>query len=404
MEVAELDYLLSSAGRELLGAVGAAYDGLNALQVSAALRSAFEPAHIAAALSQVALRREARSKFGDDADAMFFTRDGLEQATAPEVARHRAERAADGDVRSVLELACGVGGDLIAFSRAGLEVAAVDSDPLTAHIAAVNLAALHLGGRVDVGSAETSDLDAAELVYVDPSRRSARGRVFDPDSYSPAWPFVESLFDRNAAVKTAPGIAHERIPEAVEAEWVSLDGQLREAALWSGRMVSARRRATVLRTGGKQHTVTDADDPGPVDVGPPGRFVYEPDDAVTRAHLVSAIAAEVGGWLLDAHLAYVASDAGRLGPLARAYEVLDVLPFREKSLRAALRARNVGPLTVKKRGVTVTPEALRSRLKLTGTEPATIVITRTPAGAVVLLVRPVQQPFHHPEDPTHTWP
>ena len=97
---------------------------------------------------------------------------------------------------------------------------------------------------------------------------------------------------------------------------------------------------------------------------------------------------------LDAHLAYVSSDEERPGPLVRAYEVLDVLPFREKALRAALRARHVGPLTIKKRGVSVTPEALRARLRLTGSEPATVIVTRTPSGALALLVRPL------PFDPT----
>jgi hypothetical protein len=384
-----LEYLLGSTGRELLLAVDAAYDGGNALEVSASLRPAYDPALIAAALSQVALRGQARSKFGTEAGAMFFTRDGLEQATHPEVARHRAERAVGAGLHSVLELASGLGADLIAFSRAGLRVAAVDRDPLTARMAAANLRALGLAGRVTVGSAEDQDHGAADLVYVDPARRSARGRVFAPDSYSPGWSFVETLFDRDAVVKTAPGLGHDRIPAEVEAEWVSLDGQLREAALWSGRAVSARRRATILRTGEQQQTLSDADDPGPAEVRAPGRFVYEPDDAVTRAHLVAAVAADVHGWLLDSHLAYVSSDEERIGPLARGYEVLDVLPFREKSLRAALRARNVGPLTVKKRGVTVTPEVLRSRLRLSGTESATIMVTRTPTGAVVLLVRPL---------------
>jgi SAM-dependent methyltransferase len=392
VDVEELDYLLSSGGQRLLAAVTAAYDGTNALRVSAELRASHQPTMVAAALSQVALRRQAAGKFGADAAAMYFTRDGLEQATHPAVAEHRAQRAASDGRHAVLELACGVGADLVAFGRAGLEVTAVDRDPLTARIAAANLQVLGIPGHVDVGDAETQDCDVADLVYLDPARRSARGRVFSADAYSPPWSFVESVLRREAVVKTAPGLAHERVPAGVEAEWVSLDGQLREAALWSGRGASARRRATVLRSGRTPYTVTDADDPGPVEVRPPGRFVYEPDDAVTRAHLVTTVSAAVGGWLLDPHVAYVSSDELHPGPGARAYEVLEVLPFREKSLRAELRARDVGPLTIKKRGVVVTPEQLRVRLKLTGTKPATIIVTRTPSGALAILVRPLHGP------------
>jgi THUMP domain-like len=391
VDLTALDYLLSPEGRQLLTVVEAAYDADNALRVSAALRPQYAPEHIAAALSQVTLRRRAAVKFGADAQAMFFTRAGLEQATHPEVARHRAARARQSGLGSVLELACGVGADLIAFSRAGFDVTAVDRDPLTARIASANLHALGLGGQVGVGAAENQDRTTADLVYLDPARRSARGRIFAPAAYSPPWSLVESLFGGDAVVKTAPGVAHALLPPGVEAEWVSLDGQLREAALWSGRTVSARRRATVLRTGRAVESVTDTDDPGPVAVLPPGRYVYEPDDAVVRAHLVTAVAADVHGWLLDGQIAYVSSDLLRCGPLARGFEVLEVLPFREKSLRAALRARNVGPLTIKKRGVMTTPEELRRRLRLTGTEPATIIVTRSPTGAVVLLVRPLAE-------------
>jgi len=69
--------------------------------------------------------------------------------------------------------------------------------------------------------------------------------------------------------------------------------------------------------------------------------------------------------------------------------VLDVLPYQEKRLRAALATRGVGPLTIKKRGVDIVPEVLRKRLALRGDAPATIVLTRAAGRAIVLLVDPV---------------
>lgn len=95
-----------------------------------------------------------------------------------------------------------------------------------------------------------------------------------------------------------------------------------------------------------------------------------------------------GGWFLDEHLAYVSSDRGEPTPFARAFEVLEVLPFKDKQLRAALRARGIGPLTTKKHGVQVTPEALHARLGLTGPTPATLILSRTPRSSVALLVEP----------------
>ena len=74
-----------------------------------------------------------------------------------------------------------------------------------------------------------------------------------------------------------------------------------------------------------------------------------------RAGLVTAVAAGVDGGLLDEHIAYVASDQAFRTPFARGYRVLEQLPYREKQLKAALRERGIGTLTIKKRGVAVVP-------------------------------------------------
>ena len=69
--------------------------------------------------------------------------------------------------------------------------------------------------------------------------------------------------------------------------------------------------------------------------------------------------------------------------------MLEELPYREKPLRAALRARGVGRLTIKKRGVDVVPEELRKRLSLQRRRSeATIVLTRVAGKGTALLVRP----------------
>ncbi|WP_246354878.1 THUMP-like domain-containing protein [Nocardioides ungokensis] len=69
--------------------------------------------------------------------------------------------------------------------------------------------------------------------------------------------------------------------------------------------------------------------------------------------------------------------------------MLEELPYREKPLRAALRERRIGRLTIKKRGVDVVPDELRKRLDLTGDAEATIVLTRVAGSGTALLVRPL---------------
>ena len=388
MDLEAFRWLLTDEGQQLLEQAGLA-EG-EPLAVQSALRRTASGERVAAALTQVELRRRAVTKLGDDAARMYFTPDGLEQATRARVARHRAGRLQAFATRTLVDLGCGIGGDLVASARAGIVCAGVDLDPLRVAVAQANLAALELGGAVMVADAGDVDTTPFDVAFADPARRTGRGRSFHVDDWTPSWSFVERLLRRDSCVKTAPGIPHELVPDGVEAEWVSDHGEVKEAALWSGALASTARRATVIGDGGLA-TLTEDDDPGAAAVGTRevGSFLYEPDGAVIRAGLVTAVAAGVDGGLLDEHIAYVTSDAAFETPFARGYRVVEELPYREKPLRAALRERGVGRLTIKKRGVDVVPEELRRRLSLRGDEEATIVLTRVAGQGRCLRVTPI---------------
>jgi hypothetical protein len=107
---------------------------------------------------------------------------------------------------------------------------------------------------------------------------------------------------------------------------------------------------------------------------------------VIRAGLVASVAEQVHGWLLDRTIAYVTSDHLVESPVATAYRVLDVMPFSAKRLRAALRDRHIGRLTIKKRGTAVDPDQLRRQLALSGDGHATVVLTRIGGAQHALLV------------------
>ncbi|WP_445257864.1 class I SAM-dependent methyltransferase [Nocardioides aurantiacus] len=389
MDLDALRWLLTADGQQLLAR--AADLDPTSLADAELLRRAASPAHVGAALTQVGLRRRAVVKLGEDAQRMYFTPDGLEQATRAPVAAHRAARLRASGLTSVVDLGCGIGGDLVAMARAGLTVAGVDLDPVRVEVARANLAALGLGGAVGVADATTVDVRAFDVAYADPARRSARGRVFDVDGWTPPWDFVLDLLSRDACVKLAPGLPHDVVPAGVEAEWVSDQREVKEAVLWSGRLATTARRATVIRDGGLA-TTTEADLPPDGSLPEPDglpAYLFEPDGAVIRAGLVQAVAARVGGHLLDPHIAYVGGPDPVATPFARGYRVVEELPYREKQLRAALRERGVGRLTIKKRGVSVVPEELRKRLALRGTEEATLVMTRVTGKGTALLVEPL---------------
>ncbi|WP_226961615.1 MULTISPECIES: class I SAM-dependent methyltransferase [Streptomyces] len=367
------------------------------LAVATRLRREHPPALVAAALSQARLRQRAEAKFGADAAAMYFTPEGLEQATRTSVADWRAGRLARAGVRRIADLCCGIGGDAIALARAGLNVLAVDRSPLTCAVAEANAAALGLADRIEVRNAPVETVvdaeldgrvDAFDAVFVDPARRGGRGRIFDPESYAPplSWALATAARLPNAALKIAPGVPHEAIPPWAEAEWVSHRGEVKEAVLWFGDLAEPGLRRATLLPGGD--SLAGAPEPAPA--GAPGRYLYEPDGAVIRAGLVGAVAEAVGGRLLDPSIAYLTADAIVPTPYATAYEITDVLPFHLKRLRALLRERDVGTLTVKKRGSAITPEELLRRVRPSGRNAATVFLTRVAGAPSMILGRPLR--------------
>ncbi|RKS05653.1 hypothetical protein DFP74_1258 [Nocardiopsis sp. Huas11] len=432
MHLPAFEALLTDAGGELLADVDPEAAAADRLAAASRLRrdprlAALDPALpvsdlVNAALHQVLLRRRGRAKFGERAERMYFTPDGLEQSTRHVVAAYRAERTAavagavlDGGTAG--DLCCGVGADLLALAERGVPVEGVDADPLTVAVARANMAALGLEGlaRVRQGDATEVAPGAYPLLFCDPARRGGRGRVFDPAAYSPPWDVAVRLAEGSGAacLKAAPGLPHEAIPASASAEWISVDAELKEAALWFGAAAEGpRRRATVLRErkgtdpraapgggdGGRGDGWARLDEEpglGPAPVAPARRYLYDPDPAVVRSHLVAEAAARVDGALLDERIAYFTAERAVLSPLWRVLEVVEVMPFSLKRLRSALRALGAGTVTVMKRGSAVDTEKLRRDLRASGPEAVTVALTRVGERPVALLCREVA---HAPPD------
>ncbi|MFF4762702.1 methyltransferase domain-containing protein [Streptomyces sp. NPDC001292] len=390
--------LLTPEGRALLDEVRGT-EPADELAVATRLRREHPAELVSAALGQARLRQRAAAKFGvEDAGRMFFTPNGVEQSTRASVAAYRAGRLRESGVTSVADLCCGIGGDAIALARAGIRVLAVDRDPLTAATARANAEALGLADLIEVREADVTEVGTAsyDAVFVDPARRvgagrgggrATGGRIFDPEAYSPplSWAVGAALRAPRAALKIAPGIPHEMIPPQAEAEWISDGGDVKEAVLWFGTEPGLV-RATLLPG---PRTLRGRGLPDP-QVRTPGRYLYEPDGAVIRAHLVAEVARELDGGLIDETIAYVTADELRPTPYATAYEITDRLPFNVKRLKALLREREVGTLTVKKRGSAVEPEELRRKVlaKPHGRNAATVFLTRVAGAPTMLLGHP----------------
>lgn len=367
-----LDALTTPVGRAVLDALaGEAVTPASELRVAERLRREHPAALVTAALAQHELRVLARAKFSR-ADRMFFTRDGLEQASAERTARHRAARFAGAE--RVADLCCGIGGDLVALAAVAA-VRAVDRDPVHLRMATLNAAAYGVDGSVDAwcGDVRDADTGAVDAAFVDPARR-AGGRRMRPGDGEPPLSWCASLAERvpAVAVKASPALPRAAVPAGWEVEFVADGRELKEATLWSPAFATATSRATLLPAGEVLLPT-----PGePVEVRAPGAYLLDPNPAVTRAGLVADLARLVGAWQIDAAIAFLSADEPVRTPFARTLRVLDSAPWRQKDLRARLRDLDVGSVDVRRRGLAGDVDALRRGLRLTGSRRATLVMTR----------------------------
>ena len=352
--------LLTPEGWELLSSLPP-YDPSEALSLGRSLREeGHSPALVAAALTQQRLRERATAKFGPFAQQMLFTADGLEQATRLTVSAHHAARYAAAGVTKVADLGCGIGVD---------------------------------------------------AVFADPARRAEGRRITDPEQWSPALSQVLALRETVPAlgVKVAPGIDHAALPADAHTQWVSVDGDVVEAAIWCGPLApeGPGRSALILRSGAQGTTACTLVDPSTTDpsqppvqvdpIGSPddlGSIIHVPDGAAVRAGLIAHLCETLDARPVGPRIGYLTGERlpdEATAPFVRSFRLTEVLPLRLKTLRSRSRELSIGRLEILKRGVDVSPDALRASLRLSGQESETWILTRVgdKAKGAVLVVEPI---------------
>jgi SAM-dependent methyltransferase len=391
MELAELTALLTPEGLRLLDATGRIRSTDDAASAVSRLRAAgHSPELVSAVVGQARLRAKGEAKFGAFAERMLFTRAGLEQATRLAVAGRHAARFRGAGLARVADLGCGIGGDSMGLAALGLQVLAVDADEVTAAIAAYNLAPFGDDAHVRQAAAQDVDLSGIDAVWLDPARRTAghtETKRLQAGDWSPPLDWVFDLAQRMpAGVKLGPAFDRALLPSDAEAQWISVDGSTIELVVWTGALArpGVRRAALVLR-GDTAHELTGAADADDAPVRELGAFVHEPEGAVIRARLIGDVARQLDAGMLAPGIAYLTGDAAMTSPFVSTFRVREELPADVKGLAKALRARNIGTLEIKKRGLDVDPAVLRTKLKLSGSDSATLLLTRVGGRRLALL-------------------
>lgn len=376
----------------------------------------------------VSLQAKARRVFGEPPreDTLWSVQQqALQQSTPLEVARLKASWFGEG---CVLDICCGLGGDLLAIARRGPAVG-VDREPSLVRCATENLAIAGLQADVrceDVLRWPTGRLPAGtDWIHVDPDRRPDGRRHTRPEDFVPPWTLVRQWLGdcRGGLVKLAPATSLTSATTGdMHRTWISLGGRVREQTCVAGELLdrpwlvqhemrSGGRSAIVLREG-RCHVFSEDSDDSPSRGGDAktgqsdistvthsasepvitrssafkgvGRYLVDPDPSIRASGLTLAFAAKTGCRTIAGPAGFLTVDADEVGSgvqgLARSAEVLEVVPAREKKLRHALRTRDAFADVIKARGSEIDPDVLQRRLRSCGSQPLGVWIGRGSKG------------------------
>lgn len=404
---------------EVRAALDGLPSGLDDLAVGEKLRRNLPASLAREAAVLVALRRRAQRKL-PEAARLLLTEKGLEQATAWPVAQERARRfARHAGIGIVVDATAGIGGDALALAAAGLNPVAGDRDPVTASFLAANLRAVGAAARVVIADAEHLPL-RPDLLLLDPDRRPeaapgtspgvARGpRRGDPERWRPRWSRCRELVAkaRGACIKMAPGTDLERLALPPDLpcswQWVSLGGELRELAMWTGVLAESAGEAgkSGLREvlaldgrGGRGDLVGEPEEVAALETEDAAAvsWLAEPDPALIRSGLLGLAARREGLAPLGPGIAYVGGDHRPKSPLFRAFSVIASAPLDPRRVRTMLAEHGVGPLTVKRRGHPDDAATLQRRFRGKGKKRGLLVVTRLAQGHRAYLVHAIPPP------------
>lgn len=269
------------------------------------------------ALLQIEMRRKHASKLGSlFANERFLVPDSIaaEQATHPLVAAFHASLVEEGS--SAIDMTCGLGIDDFAFATKCSTIRTFDIDDRRASTATFNTTALNLGNVTitcgDSVEAITNENLTADIIFVDPARRSSSDRrVYALKDCRPDVEMLLPVLTRHAPkifIKASPMLdisdTLQRLPSTKNIYSVSLKGECKEVLVEiengfcgspsiHAAMIDADGTTYLFRGNslgsGSSATIADKEDVNSA------QYIYEPDAAVMKIAPWQEIAARFAG-------------------------------------------------------------------------------------------------------------
>ncbi|MFT5301857.1 MAG: hypothetical protein ACI87E_001312 [Mariniblastus sp.] len=403
-------WLVSDETVPILDHVQKAFEeNVNPVRIAKSLRKQTTATRSALVMEQAQLRIRGRIKFAN-AQQMFFTRRGLEQASGKGLARYKAARMAG--LSKVGDLCCGIGGDLLALAQRNKkeplasETVGIDLDELTCLFAQRNLIANSLDPnlvRIEQVDFNAFDLAGFDGMHVDPDRR-IKDRTVHGNRFSPTLEevFARTPDDCTVAIKVAPATPSANyFPSHLQREWLGDHRECKQQLLWVGPATDkpAHRTATYVGKDGSVNQISVAEDDLDCTIEVHDTildYIYEPHPAVLAARLTDFVGRRNGLRRFTSGISYLTGKQLVDDPLLTRFEVLDILPLSLRKAHRVLQILEVGEIEVKKRGVeSVTVEQF-GRMKLEGPNFATVILTRLGKNRVVVIAKRQGNPLELP--------
>lgn len=356
------------------------------------------------ALELARARRKAEAKFPGRGRELVADVAGVEMASSQMSSAYKAERIARcvGRGTSVVDLCCGIGGDAMGLTDAGLSATCVDIDPARAWMAGTNARC------ASVATACDDERLPGGVCMIDPARRDdadAGGRrTWSLKDLRPGLDVVTKIVSQRAGacVKLGPGVDVGELPSELRAghlEILSEQGRLTQALVWTGVLMDRRateRSATLLRPGAAAVSLIGIA-VAPVSVAPRVRaMVFEPDDSVERAGLLGELCVRSGLEMVHERVGLLTGEVLPTDPIARAmltaFQVVEHMPWNERRVREVLIRHRAGVVEVKTRGglgKVGEADELQRRLRGAGNVPMVVFVRRLGERVVGIVARRV---------------
>lgn len=319
-----------------------------------------------------------------DAHKLLLSEKSAQQASSTLLAQYHASRIPPD--KAVADLCCGAGIDLREIAQYAREVYAVDLDADTLAMAEYNTPP-HLTHKVSYLCQDaTTFCQPVGAIFADPDRRSGNRRIIDPLHYSPSLEALLALqqLTPNMMIKCAPATDYQALDIPLPHTWecVAQGDSVKEMLLCTGSFATpgVQRRAVLL----PDQQVLNSHPPE-IAVTPLQQYLIEPHGAVIRAGLVQQCGQQMQASLLHKRIALLTSDAPHSSPFGTVYQVQDHFPYSLKKLKTWLKQYAIGSLTIKTRGFPEPVEQFRKRLKLTGSNHATLFLIRMDSGFLAVI-------------------